>query len=135
MGRDPSKTRSRLTTWCAVVGGVATFFAINALDELVKVGVGTALGWLIGLAIYVQLDQKHQEAHRPDLSGRSRLELLEEARRLNIEDANLMSSEELAEAIGGGARSDQPPDRAADAMRDTLDGAKNLWNRRKKSGR
>jgi hypothetical protein len=117
-----------------VVGGVATFFAINALDELLKVAIGTAIGWLIGLAIYVQLDQKHQEQRSVDLHQRPRVELLEEARRLNIENATLMSSEELADAIAGGV---QPahPDRAAEAMRDTLDGAKNLWNRRKRSGR
>lgn len=127
--------RSRLTTWCAVVGGVATFFAINALDELVKVGIGTCLGWLIGLAIYVQLEDRRAAGETAQLRARSRLDLLEEARRLGIEDAQVMSSEELAEAISEGGRPEQPPDRAAEAMRDTLEGAKNLWNRKKRGER
>jgi hypothetical protein len=119
-----------------VVGGIATFFAINALDELVKVGIGTSMGWLVGLAIYVQLDEKKQIRRTGELRTRTRLELVEEARQLGISGTEQMSSEDLMDAI---ARGGVQPDRAAEAMKDTLDGAKNqldrVRNRKRKDGR
>lgn len=112
--------RNRLTNIGAIVGGVATFFLIDALDELIKVGIGTAIGWLIGLAGFVKWHDRHQERRTAYLRDRPLPELIDEARRLQIEGRSEMNKEQLARAI---SRSYDEPDEAAQAMKETLDGA------------
>ena len=119
-GGSTGQMRNRLTNLGAIVGGVATFFLIDALDELIKVGIGTAIGWVGGLAVFVKLNDRHQERRAADLRNRPLPELIEEARRLQIEGRSEMNKEQLARAIS--AQSEEP-DEAAQAMKETLDGA------------
>lgn len=124
--RTPSAMRTRLTNLGAVVGGIATFFAIGALDEVIKVAIGTAVGWLVGLALYVNLERKQQERRVADLRARPRSELLKEAGRLDIEGRSDMTKEQLIEAIEA---DEENLDEAAAAMKDTLDGAKEQFSK------
>ncbi|MGH8999064.1 MAG: hypothetical protein ACRDY7_06685 [Acidimicrobiia bacterium] len=120
MATHPSTIRNRLTNLGALVGGVATFFLIDALDELIKVGIGTALGWLVGLAVFVKVNERAQQRRAVDLAARSHSDLMDEARRLGVEGRSEMTKDELARAISAGEGAD---DGAAAAMKDTLDGA------------
>jgi uncharacterized membrane protein YccC len=118
--------RNRLTNLGAIVFGVGTFFVIDALDELIKVGIGCAIGWMAGLAVFVKWNERHQERRTANLRDRPLPELIEEARRLQIEGRSEMNKEQLARAIS--AAYDEP-DEAAQAMKETLDGASRHINR------
>jgi hypothetical protein len=74
----------------------------------------------------VKWNERHQERRTASLRDRPLPELIEEARRLQIEGRSEMNKEQLARAIS--AAYDEP-DEAAQAMKETLDGASRHINR------
>jgi hypothetical protein len=92
----------------AVAGAALTFIAIDAIDELFKVTLGAALGWIAGVAGCVLYLRKHRQRHVLDLQDQSRSELLVEARDMGIAGSSSMTKEQLAGAIASADDADDP---------------------------
>lgn len=96
--------RLRFTTIGAIVGGVITFLWSDLLTELLLVGFGAAAGWALFYALAVISRQIGDEAEVYDRAvtaaeDRSKDELYERARRLDIEGRSTMTKDELAAAV------------------------------------
>lgn len=111
--------RLRLTYLGAAIGGLIAFIASDLLGELLKVALGLGIGWIVGLIAWMQVMRSRKERAITGLDGRSKTDLMNEARRLEIEGRGAMTKDELAEAIADHLES--AGDGAADAMRDAVD--------------
>ena len=92
----------------AAAGAVVTFVAIDAIDELIKVTLGTAVGWIAGVIGCVLYLRKQRQQHVVDMQDQSKSELLVEARDMGITGTSSMTKEELAEAITAENDADDP---------------------------
>jgi hypothetical protein len=92
----------------AVAGAALTFIAIDAIDELFKVTLGAALGWIAGVAGCVLYVRKHRQQHVVDLQDQSKSELLIEARDMGIAGTSGMTKDQLAAAITAEDEADDP---------------------------
>ena len=92
----------------AVAGAAFTFIVIDAIDELFKVTLGAAIGWVAGVIACVLYLRKHRQRHVVDLQDQSRSELLVEARDMGIAGSSGMTKEELAGAIADADDADDP---------------------------